>query len=120
MANLICIHNKASSATIIIGIVLSLTYQKLFKLVADQVIYNHRDCKFKGKIARVILDIPDNGFGEIDIVVLSERHRFMAKSKNKSCIREETYVRILKKRLNTCVVKSVKSEELDSANKSQK
>lgn len=80
------------------------SYYFSLKTIADQTMYNIYDPVFEGRKAVVTLPIPKNGFGQIVVLIVGERHQLRAKSINNAKIKGGTMIKILKKTRNTCLV----------------
>jgi hypothetical protein len=77
---------------------------KIFVYIYSQTIYNYRDPIIIGKEARVTLDIPSDGFGQIIVYIIGQSFIFRAKSANNLPINEGENITIIAKDKGTCTV----------------
>ena len=82
---------------------------KIFAYIYSQTIYNYRDPIIIGKVAKVTLDIPSDGFGQIIVYIIGQRFVFRAKSIDNTPINESESVTIVAKEKGTCTVKIITS-----------
>ena len=76
-----------------------------FIFVYKQTMYDYRDPQIIGREGRVTLDIPNDGFGQILVDVVGQRHIFRATSTDGNAIKQGTNIIIKNKKRGTCYVK---------------
>ena len=75
-----------------------------FIFVYKQTMYDYRDPQIIGREGRVTLDIPNDGFGQILVDVVGQRHIFRATSTDGNAIKQGTNIIIKNKKRGTCYV----------------
>ncbi len=80
-----------------------------YTFIYSNTIYNSDSPKMVGRIADVILEIPENGLGQIVVFVVGERFIFRAKSIDAKMIKNNSKVEIISKSKNIYTVKYHKS-----------